>query len=120
MSKTFRFIKKYFRKDNLVFALSIFISFITTISSYLGIITFSLSQGINIPVLCLISLLGAFGIIIFTALVYHKFEYYRAITKYLEKSNDPLYRICSYLAKKKTRENEKRCNNIKINDLKIT
>lgn len=120
MSKIFRFIKKYFRKDNLAFALSILISFMTTISSYLGIITFSLFQGINIPVLCLISLLGAFSIIIFTALVYHKFEYYRTTTKYLEKSNDPLYRICSYLAKKKARENEKKCNNIIINKLTIT
>jgi len=119
MNKIFRFIKKYFRKDNLAFALGVLFSFMSALSSYLGIISLSLSQGISIPFLCLISSLGTIGIIIFTALVYHKFEYYRAITKYLEKSNDPLYRICSYLAKKKTREIEKRCNHFKINDMKI-
>ena len=78
MNNIFRFIKKYFRKDNLAFALSTLLSFMATISSYLGIVSFSLSQGINIPFLYLVSLLGTIGIIIFTALVYHKFEYYRA------------------------------------------
>ena len=116
MNNIFRFIKKYFRKDNLAFALSTLLSFMATISSYLGIVSFSLSQGINIPFLYLVSLLGTIGIIIFTALVYHKFEYYRAVNKYLEESDDPLYRICSYLAKKKTRETERRCNDIRITD----
>lgn len=120
MNKILKFIKKYFRKDNLAFALKVLLSFVSTISSYLGIITFSLSKGINILFLCLVSLLGTIGIITFTALVYHKFEYYRALTKYLEESDEPLYRICSYLAKKKTRETENRCNDIRITELIIT
>ena len=108
--------KGIIRKDNVVFVLKVFGSFLGFIITNFSLIQISQFATWYRVLIAAISLL-CLGIFLY--MIYGKYAYYRSFSSQLRKTNSPLYLICTYLAKTKTRNNDKKNNNFNIDDMEI-
>lgn len=109
-------LKKYFRRDNLKFVLKISGSFLGFLISNFSLIQFNKLLHIRYMIALIFCAFCAF---VFLQQIYYKYEYYHGLATQLQRSDKPLFLICSYISKSKVRKKDKKSNDFTVERVEI-
>lgn len=116
MNKLRKNLRKYFRRDNLKFVLKISGYLLGFLISNLSLIQFNKLLHIKYIIALLFCAFFAFA---FLQQIYYKYEYYHGLATQLQRSDKPLFLICSYISKSKVRKNDKKSNDFTVETVEI-
>lgn len=109
-------LKKYFRRDNLEFVLKISGSFLGFLITNFSLIQLNKLLHVRYIVALIFCVFCAF---VFLQQIYYKYEYYHGLATQLQRSDKPLFLICSYISKSKVRKNDKKSNDFTVEKVEI-
>lgn len=109
-------LKKFFRRDNLQFILKTSGSFLGFLITNFSLIQLDKLLHIRYIIVLIFCVFCAF---IFLQQIYYKYEYYHGLATQLQRSNRPLFLICSYISKSKARKNDKKNNDFTVEKVEI-
>lgn len=109
-------IKKYFRRDNLNFVIKISGSILGFLITNFSLIQFNKLLHIEYIIALIFCVFFAF---VFLQQIYYKYEYYHGLATQLQRSDKPLFLICSYISKSRARKNDKKSNDFTVEKVEI-
>ncbi len=110
------FFRKYFRRDNRRFLMSVFstlFGFIFTNVSLVAINDFLNPLSIGLSIVCILFFVA------FMLVLYHKYKYYRGLVEHLQQKGKHLFLICSYISKARRRRDKNKVNNFSVRDMEV-
>lgn len=110
------FFKKHIRRDNWKFVLRLLASLLGFIITNFALISFN-NFANPVSIVCLIICIGCF--VVMMLLIYYKYQYYNGLAKHLQKNNNQLFSICSYISKSKLINRADKKNNFKIVNMSV-